>query len=257
MEAFVGTFFIYAKCALLLLTFMAETRVAVYYLILNIVLFITCTQQEYQGPNKVQYLKGYDFDALVEKDTSDKMWLVEFYTTWADDCVQFSSLYSHLSLKYATPSYVFAKVDIGFNGEIAKKYQIDVSTSSKQLPTLMLFQRGIPCPFLSPFFFRFLHVFLLPAPSLRFFSKNICVMLLVLWLSVCPGKPISQYRLPPLRADGSVHRCVMNEEIIARFFELETMTMSKAGGAPAAGDVNTAPVTKKAEEKQANNKKSI
>ena len=35
----------------------------------------------------------------VEGDASERVWIVEFYTTWASDCAQFSSLFAELSIK--------------------------------------------------------------------------------------------------------------------------------------------------------------
>jgi hypothetical protein len=145
-DAFFSTFFLYTKTAIWVSCVICDTKAALWYSLAFAILFICFPQQEYSGPNKVIYLSGAEFEARVEKDTSSTMWLVCFYTTWADDCVQFSSLFSHLSLRYTQPHLQFAKVDVGFCSGVAETYGVDISTSSKQLPTLIMFEKGVAQP---------------------------------------------------------------------------------------------------------------
>jgi hypothetical protein len=146
-DAFFSTFFLYSKTAIWVSCVICDTKAALWYSLVFALLFICFPQQEYSGPNKVISMTGADFEARVEKDTSSNtMWLVCFYTTWADDCVQFSSLFSHLSLRYTQPHLQFAKVDVSFFSGVAEKYGVDISTSSKQLPTLIMFEKGTVQP---------------------------------------------------------------------------------------------------------------
>jgi thiol-disulfide isomerase/thioredoxin len=145
MDQFLGDAFMISKCLVLLLCYTCEWRATLWYTAAALVTFVTCTQMEYAGPNRVTYLRTLQFEDRVEQATDpEHEYVVEFFTTWADNCVQFSSLFAHLSLRFATPSLSFVKVDIGINPRLGDKYGIDMSVRSKMLPTLMLFRGGKP-----------------------------------------------------------------------------------------------------------------
>lgn len=96
----------------------------------------------YSGPDNVIYFRG--MNGLEEELNRDKkvVWLVTFYTVWNPACVNFAPIFAELSVKYHLNNFKFGKVDIGRYPDAAKKYRINDSSLSKQLPTIILFKDG-------------------------------------------------------------------------------------------------------------------
>ena len=73
-----------------------------------------------------------------------------FTAAWAHDCLQISPLFHALSCEFDTGSesesdgrYLqFATMDIGRYGGIANKYDISLKSTTKQLPSMILFKHG-------------------------------------------------------------------------------------------------------------------
>lgn len=120
-------------------------------------------EPSYSGPENIIFIPGKD---LEEELSADKrlVWLVEMYAAWNPACADFAPQFSELSakyvqnfslsllvilfwlllfwLRYSLDNLKFAKVDLARSPETAEKYQINVSSFSKQLPTLILFKGG-------------------------------------------------------------------------------------------------------------------
>jgi hypothetical protein len=69
-------------------------------------------------------------------------WLIYLYADWSDHCLQHDPLLAELSLTFGSDTLRFGSVDLAKFPELARDHQIDVSTTSSQLPTLILFQGG-------------------------------------------------------------------------------------------------------------------
>lgn len=121
----------------------------------------------YQGPENVTYLRGAQgLQEELYRDTRI-VWLVAFYTAWNPACVNFAPIFSELSAeyvafyllfkvinhslnimlcknvcRYALENLRFGKVDIGRYPDAGVKYHISDASTSKQLPTLILFKEG-------------------------------------------------------------------------------------------------------------------
>mmetsp|Transcript_4569 Transcript_4569/g.9152 ORF Transcript_4569/g.9152 Transcript_4569/m.9152 type:complete len:174 (-) Transcript_4569:333-854(-) len=108
-------------------------------------MFFMVHQREDTGPSKVTPLNTGNF-STVEEDR-DAVWIVEFYTTWAKNCIPFSATFNRLSNKYGSDKIKFGKVDIGRFRTLATRYHINTSAvSNNELPTLILFEKGEPAP---------------------------------------------------------------------------------------------------------------
>nr|XP_046916494.1 thioredoxin-related transmembrane protein 2 homolog [Dermatophagoides farinae] len=95
----------------------------------------------YQGPENIAYMKGEDLEEEIGRDKR-VVWLVELYAAWSPPCVDFANVFAELSNKYSLDNLRFAKVDLARNPDTATKYRINISTLSKQLPTVILFMNG-------------------------------------------------------------------------------------------------------------------
>lgn len=93
----------------------------------------------------VDFAKNAELNDLSqnEKKNANQAAFVMFYTQWASNCSALSPIIAELSLKYASPQFRFAKVDIGRAHQVASRLNISTSTSSKQLPTFILFKNGV------------------------------------------------------------------------------------------------------------------
>lgn len=153
IDHFIATLFRFTKVAILGFCYYSDMRAVAWYMVLFLVLWLTLTQPEYEGETAVTLLRGHTFEEEVENDKSGAFTLVEFYTTWASDCAQFTPLFASLSLRYSSDNLKFAKIDVGIASTIAETYDIDLDPmTTKQLPTLMLFQYGkYVKPFRLPF----------------------------------------------------------------------------------------------------------
>lgn len=96
----------------------------------------------YSGPNNVIYFR--DLQGLDEELSRNKKvtWLVAFYTVWNPACVTFAPTFAKLSTEFHLDNFKFGKIDIGRYPEAGKKYNVNDSSLSKQLPTVILFQEG-------------------------------------------------------------------------------------------------------------------
>jgi len=147
LDSFVSDFFMYGKSTILLLTFFMDVRLFSWYLILFSILFLMVPQPFYEGPEAITYLTPATYDELVvgkEQKSGEKgpRWLVEFYASWSPPCVHLEPIFAQLSVKYSSDNLQFAKMDLGRWPRIAKEFNISIAGTSKQLPTLIMFENG-------------------------------------------------------------------------------------------------------------------
>nr|CAD7395759.1 unnamed protein product [Timema cristinae] len=96
----------------------------------------------YTGPENVVYFRTVSgLDEELERDKR-VTWLVTFYTVWNPSCTNFAPVFAKLSAEYALDNYKFGKIDVGRYPDAARKYQINDSSLSRQLPTLIQFKQG-------------------------------------------------------------------------------------------------------------------
>ncbi|EFN88049.1 Thioredoxin domain-containing protein 14-like protein [Harpegnathos saltator] len=125
--------FVYTKVANLILWFYADVRM---------VCGLILPEPTYQGPENIIYLHGANgLQEEIQRDIR-VVWLIAFYTAWNPACVTFAPIFSELSAEYALENLKFGKVDVGRYPDAATKYRISDSSTSKQLPTLILFKDG-------------------------------------------------------------------------------------------------------------------
>ncbi|XP_012288530.1 thioredoxin-related transmembrane protein 2 homolog [Orussus abietinus] len=133
--------FVYTKAANLILWFYADFRMGILFAVLFILCGLILPEPTYKGPENIIYLRGAT--GLQEELRDSRItWLVAFYTAWNPACVNFAPIFSQLSAEFALENFKFGKVDIGRYPDAAAKYRINDSSTSRQLPTLILFKNG-------------------------------------------------------------------------------------------------------------------
>ena len=96
----------------------------------------------YSGPDNVIYFRGMQGLEEELSRSKDCYWLITFYTVWNPACVNFAPIFAKLSTEYNLENLQFGKVDVGRYPEAGKKYYVNDSSLSKQLPTTILFKDG-------------------------------------------------------------------------------------------------------------------
>lgn len=111
-------------------------------LLFALVLYLFVPQPAYEGSAKVDQLTDREFEKRVEHAPPTESWIVLFYAHWAYDCNQFMVLYSELSLLFGSENLKFGKVNAAYSAHLSMKYNISLRVTTKQLPTVILFQHG-------------------------------------------------------------------------------------------------------------------
>jgi len=78
----------------------------------------------------------------VSQEDEAKSWIVAFWASWCPDCFFFEPVFAQLSVEFSNKQREFGVVDLELYPELAEQFAIDKSTSSSQLPTLILFHKG-------------------------------------------------------------------------------------------------------------------
>jgi len=138
---YLSTVFLFTKLANGFMFYWANPTYAIIYGAACIVQMVMFPEPAFSGPEKVLYFRGPNLHTEIERDKRI-VWLVEFYANWSPLCNQVAPVFASISNKYALPNFQFAKLDIGRYPKEAERYNINTNPTSKQLPTLILFQNG-------------------------------------------------------------------------------------------------------------------
>lgn len=142
MINYLSSSFVYTKVANLILWFYADIRMGILFAIIFTLCGLLFPEPTYQGPENVIYLRSANgLQEELQRDTK-VIWLVAFYTAWNPACVNFAPIFSELSAEYALDNLKFGKMDIGRYPDAGVKYHVSDASTSKQLPTLILFKEG-------------------------------------------------------------------------------------------------------------------
>lgn len=140
-KEYISNMFLFTKAANILLFFRQDIRWGIFYALFILVLFLVFPEPAYIGPDSITFFRGQALDEELYHHPN-KIWLVEFYAGWSPNCTRFSNTFAELSLKYDNDLFKFGKLDVTRYPMIAKKYKVDSSVTSKNLPTLVLFENG-------------------------------------------------------------------------------------------------------------------
>ncbi|EGZ12523.1 hypothetical protein PHYSODRAFT_304137 [Phytophthora sojae] len=170
-DGVVALFFMYGKLAVLASLYYLDITLfgwyALNHLLCAAALFSAVGQPRYDGPSKITELDPAMVEKLVKKAAGSKKkgppnsWLVFYYTDWSDSCVELEPMLADLSLsaglgidgvtclgtgmlwgRYSSSTLQFGRVDVNKWSDLAVENRINVSTSSWQLPSMILFQDG-------------------------------------------------------------------------------------------------------------------
>uniref|UniRef100_K3WJG7 Thioredoxin domain-containing protein n=1 Tax=Globisporangium ultimum (strain ATCC 200006 / CBS 805.95 / DAOM BR144) TaxID=431595 RepID=K3WJG7_GLOUD len=148
LDGVISLLFLYGKMAVLAATYYMDRTLFGWYFVCIAILFVVVGQPKYAGPSNIVVLNPASFERLVRRSSGDKAkkenesWLVYFHVDWSAHCVQHDPMIAELSLSYGSESLQFGKVDVNKHSDLAAEYNIAISSTSWQLPTMILFQNG-------------------------------------------------------------------------------------------------------------------
>lgn len=133
----------YSKMANCLLLYRENSYVLlILYAIICLLHFIFFPTPEPTGKTNILYYRANNLDNEIHADPR-LTWFVCFYAPWSPPCQNFQSVFADLAARFGDlKTFKFVKFDVSRYAAEAKKFKIDTSTFSKQLPTVVLFQDG-------------------------------------------------------------------------------------------------------------------
>jgi thiol-disulfide isomerase/thioredoxin len=140
---FVNTMCTFSKAANIILYWREGQIHVILFSLACFLHFVFLPQPIYKGPQNIQYLRGGHLENEIKRD--DRItWLVCFYATWSPPCADFTPVFAEISNKFGGLNNLkFAKFDCNLYPDVAQNYNVSTSPLSKQLPTVILYQKGV------------------------------------------------------------------------------------------------------------------
>jgi thiol-disulfide isomerase/thioredoxin len=144
IDAYIASAFMFSRVAVLvLLWFMADTRVVLLYLTLWVLIYILYPQPLFKHPKSILVLNSATFDQRVTKSKVKTINVVWFHTTWSARCTQLAPVLAGLADKYHHVRLRFSKIDCSRWPAVAERHGISLAATSQQLPTVVCFRQGL------------------------------------------------------------------------------------------------------------------
>jgi thioredoxin 1 len=89
-----------------------------------------------QNGKIIQVESSQHFSDLIENDTTDKIYIVDFYADWCGPCKVLGEVMNELSEKYSDKNIQFTKVNTDNNRELSQRFSI------MSIPAVYFFQGG-------------------------------------------------------------------------------------------------------------------
>ena len=133
----------YTKMANCLLFYREQSYVTLIFYVIGCLLhFLFFAPPEPMGKTNILHYRANNLDNEIQADPR-LTWFVCFYAPWSPPCQNFSSVFVDLATRFGDlKTFRFVKFDASRYPAEANKFKIDISTFSKQLPTVVLFQDG-------------------------------------------------------------------------------------------------------------------
>lgn len=141
-NAFVNTLFTFSKVANIVLYWREGPLHTFAFLLCWFIQFIFFPEPAYSGPDNILHMRGGHLENEINADPR-VTWLVCFHTTWSQECRNLDSVFADVSVKFGgLKNFKFAKFDCNLYPDIAAKFGVSTSAISKQLPTVILFEKS-------------------------------------------------------------------------------------------------------------------
>merc|ERR1719382_796168 len=95
LVSYLAAGFMYAKCANLILFFLADPRLGLVYTLLFLLQGMLLPEPTYKGPENITYFRANSLGEELARDTK-VVWIVTFYAAWSPACINFTHVFSKL-----------------------------------------------------------------------------------------------------------------------------------------------------------------
>jgi thiol-disulfide isomerase/thioredoxin len=143
LDAYLASAFMFTRAAVLLLLWFMDTRMCGLFAALWLLVFVVYPQPRFKHPSSVLVLNNVTFDQRVTKSTAKTINVIWFHATWSSRCTQLAPVLATAAQKYAHVRVRFSKIDLSRWPQMAERYNISMTASSQQLPTVICFKQGI------------------------------------------------------------------------------------------------------------------
>ncbi|CAN6865586.1 unnamed protein product [Brassica oleracea] len=141
-EAFVADSLLYAKIFLIAVTLVMDYRVAIWFSLIFSVIYLLAQQPPFSRLGTAKKLTPMQLEDLLSDGTTTKYWLIEFYACSSSN-VRSSRCFPELSITYSNNLLSFGTIDLGLFPNTAAKFGISLAGGMSQLPTYILFEKGV------------------------------------------------------------------------------------------------------------------
>lgn len=122
----------------IVLTWLTGNRLALWgVMAVYTAMFVLLVPPSYKGDSNIRVLEN-----SLQDMKGNASHLILCQTLWSRDCRYFEPVFCQLSVQYSSPMLHFHSLDLSKNAELATELEIDTTSRSKQLPSLILFYRG-------------------------------------------------------------------------------------------------------------------
>jgi thiol-disulfide isomerase/thioredoxin len=143
LDVYLASAFFFTRLTVLLLLWFMDSRICMLFFVLWLAVYMFYPQPRFKHSSSVIVLNNVTFDERVICSTAQEVNVVWFHATWSARCAQLASVLTALSAKYPHARIRFCKVDLSRWPQLAERYNIALTASSQQLPTVMCFRQGI------------------------------------------------------------------------------------------------------------------
>lgn len=142
LEEFLAQAIFLLKLSFSLLLYLFSGVALGWFVVAQLMVWILVRRPLYAGPNCFKdILTMGDFERVVLEGSGT--FVVIFYAPWHDSCYATMPIWAEMSVKYSTPHLQFLLVNVETAPLIAKKCVVDTSGTTRQLPSLLLYEDGI------------------------------------------------------------------------------------------------------------------
>ncbi|KAF3446398.1 hypothetical protein FNV43_RR11577 [Rhamnella rubrinervis] len=141
-EAFIADTLFFAKVFLVVLALIVDYHLALWYIVVFLVIYISTQQPAFQGLGTYSKLTPLQLEAILTEGNTSRLWLVEFRSSCSSACIRSSRCFPELSITYSTKNLSFGIVDLGLFPNAAAKFGISLGGGMSQLPTYILFENA-------------------------------------------------------------------------------------------------------------------
>lgn len=141
-NVFINTLFTFSKIANIVLYWREGPIHVGVFVLFWFLHFVFIPQPAYKGPQNIVYLRGGHLNNEIESDPRIT-WMVCYTATWSPPCADLEPVFAELSTKFGGLNNLkFAKFDCNLYPDIAAKMGVSNSPLAKQLPTIVMYQKG-------------------------------------------------------------------------------------------------------------------